>query len=201
MLATRRNAPDTDSAECPAVLLLGILALVAIAIVVAYNGLVRLRLQAVNAWSDVDVQLKRRHDLVPNLVETVKGYAGHERRTLDAVVTARARAMATVGPAERGQAETALGTALRSLFVVAEGYPELRAAASFGQLHRSLVQVEDAIQNARRYYNAVVRDLNTRIEQFPTNLVARAFGFRPREFFALEAPEERAAPAVHLQSA
>jgi LemA protein len=183
------------------VLLLGILVLVAIAIAVAYNGLVRLRLQAENAWSDVDVQLKRRHDLVPNLVEAVKGYAAHERGTLDAVVAARSRAMSTVGPAARGEAETSLGTALRSLFVVAEGYPELRAAASFGQLHRSLVEVEDAIQNARRYYNAVVRDLNTRIEQVPTNLVARGFGFRPREFFALAEPEESAVPAVRLESA
>lgn len=161
----------------------------------AYNSLVRLRVQADAAWSDVDVQLKRRHDLIPNLVETVKGYAGHERGTLEAVTNARSHAMSASGPAERAQAEGQLSQALRSLLMVAEAYPELRASQNFGQLQQTLHGLEDAIQNARRYYNAVVRDLNTKIAQFPSNLVALTFGFKPREFFEI-ADEERAVPKV-----
>ena len=177
--------------------LIGILAVVAIAVVGIYNGLVRLRVQADNAWADIDVQLKRRHDLIPNVVETVKGYASHERQTLEAVIDARNRAVAVQGsgPAERGQAEAGLTTALRGLFALAESYPQLRAAENFGQLQATLAQIEDAIQNARRYYNAVVRDLNTKIQQVPSNIVAGMFGFRTREFF--EIPDaERATPQV-----
>ena len=140
---------------------------VGLAGIAIYNGLVRLRVQADNAWSDIDVQLKRRYDLVPNLVETVKGYAGHERQTLEAVVAARIRAMAAAGPAARAEAEGALTQALRQLFALAEAYPQLRAVESFTQLQASLGEIEAAVQNARRYYNAVVRDLNTRIAQFP----------------------------------
>src|SRR5690606_1883133 len=154
---------------------------------VIYNSLIKLRVQADAAWSDIDVQLKRRYDLVPNLVETVKGYAAHERGTLDAVVEARSRAMMAQGPAEKAAAENALTGTLKSLFALAENYPQLRAVEGFTQLQGSLSQIEDAVQNARRYYNAVVRDLNTKIHQFPSNLVARTFGFRDREFF--EAPE------------
>jgi len=167
-----------------------------VAIVVVYNGLVALRAQANNAWADVDVQLKRRHDLVPNLVEAVKGYAGHEKGALEAVVAARAKAMAGGTPAARGEAETALGQAIRSLVALAEAYPQLRAVESFAALQASLGEIETAVQHARRYYNAVVRDLNTRIEQFPSNLVARRFGFDPREFFELREPAEREAPKV-----
>jgi LemA protein len=162
-----------------------------------YNGLVQLRVRAENAWADINVQLKRRHDLIPNVVETVKGYAAHERQTLEAVVQARSRAVAVenAGPAERAPAEGALTTALRGLFALSESYPQLRAAENFGQLQATLSQIEDAIQNARRYYNAVVRDLNTRIQQFPSNLVAGMFGFTPREFF--EVPDtDRAVPEV-----
>jgi len=150
-----------------------------------YNGLVRLREQAEAAWSDIDVQLKRRYDLVPNLVETVKGYAGHERETLDAVVTARSRAMSAQGPAERAQAEGMLTGALKSLFALSEAYPELRASENFAALQTTLGELEDHIQNARRYYNAVVRDYNTRIAQVPANLVAGPFGFSQREFFEI----------------
>jgi len=173
------------------IVLIGII----IVVFVLYNGLVKLRVMAEGAWADIDVQLKRRYDLVPNLVETVKGYAAHERGTLEAVVEARSRAMSAQGPAAKGQAEGELSGALKSLFALAESYPQLRATENFGQLQGSLSQIEEAIQNARRYYNAVVRDLNTRIQQFPSNLVAMTFGFKPREFF--EAGEgERSAPQV-----
>ena len=171
------------------IVVLVILVLIALAIVAIYNGLVRLRNQADNAWADIDVQLKRRHDLIPNVVETVKGYAGHERQTLEAVVNARSKAVSvqSAGPAERGQAEGTLTTALRGLFALSESYPQLRAAENFGQLQATLAQIEDAIQNARRYYTAVVRDLNTRIQQVPSNIVAGMFGFRTREFFEIPA--------------
>jgi LemA protein len=171
---------------------------VGVAVIFIYNSLVRLRVLSDNAWADIDVQLKRRHDLVPNLVEAVKGAAGYERGTLDAVIAARSRAMATQGPAARGEAEGVLAAALGKLFALAEAYPQLRAVENFGQLQASLSQLEDAIQNARRYYNAVVRDLNTRIQQFPANLVAGAFGFSPREFFQLDADREREVPAVNV---
>jgi LemA protein len=162
-----------------------------------YNGLVRLNVTAGNAWSDIDVQLKRRYDLIPNVVETVKGYAGHERQTFEAVINARSRAVAVqgAGPAERAQAEGALAGALRGLFALAESYPQLRAVETFGQLQATLAQIEEAVQNARRYYNAVVRDLNTRIQQFPSNVIAGMFGFKEREFF--EIPDtEKATPQV-----
>ncbi len=174
---------------------LGILALLIFSVIVIYNALVRLRVQCDNAWADIDVQLKRRYNLIPNLVETVKGYAGHERKTLEAVTDARTRAMAAQGPAAKGAAEGFLTQALKSLFAVAEAYPQLRAVENFTELQGSLNQLEDAIQNARRYYNAVVRDLNIKVAQFPSNLVANAFGFKPREFFETEA-EAREVPRV-----
>ncbi len=178
-----------------------VLAVVVVAVIAIYNGLVRLRAQADNAWADIDVQLKRRYDLVPNLVETVKGYAGHERSTLEAVVSARNRAMTVQGPAAKAEAEGALTQALRQVFALAEAYPQLRAAENFAQLQASLGQIEDAVQNARRYYNAVVRDLNTRIAQFPSNLIAGSFGFTPREFFELSSEAERQAPKVSFETA
>ena len=175
-----------------------ILAIVIVGFVfLLYNSLVKLRVMAEGAWADIDVQLKRRHDLIPNLLETVKGYAAHERETLEAVIDARSRAMTAVGPAAKGQAEGELTGALRSLFALAENYPQLRATENFGMLQGSLGEMEDAIQHARRYYNAVVRDYNTKIQQFPSNLVALSFGFRPREFF--EASEdERSVPQVRF---
>jgi len=177
-------------------IILGVLVLFTVAI---YNSLVRLRVQCDGAWADIDVQLKRRHDLIPNVVETVKGYAGHERQTLDTVVNARSRAMAAQGPAAKAEAEGMLTQALKTLFALAEAYPQLRAVESFTQLQATLGQIEEAVQNARRYYNAVVRDLNTRIQQFPSNLIANLFGFKLREFFELTAPGEREVPRVSFE--
>lgn len=167
-----------------------------VAVVLAYNSLVRLRVRSENAWADIDVQLKRRHDLIPNLVETVRGYAEHERDTLESVVRARDRAVQATGPAEQAEAETGLTRALRQLFALAEDYPELRAVESFTRLQESLNRIEEAIQDARRYYNAVVRDYNTRVQQFPTNVIADAFGFHEREFFEIEDAEVRTVPEV-----
>jgi len=164
--------------------------------ILAYNALARLRLLADNAWSDIDVQLKRRHDLVPSLVATVEGHAGYERETLEGVVRARNDARAASGPSASGKAEAALGTGVKQLMLLAEAYPDLKAAASYLKLQHDLVDLEDHIQNARRYYNAVVRDYNTKIAQFPSNLVAGAFRFGPREFFGIEDDDERTAPVV-----
>jgi LemA protein len=177
-----------------------LLVLLGLAIYVAftYNALARLRLLASNAWSDIDVQLKRRHDLIPGLVAAVKGHAGYERGTLEAVVEARNRAMSAGGPASAGEAEGALAASVRQIFALAEAYPDLKAGESFLSLQRNLSDIEDHIQNARRYYNAVVRDLNTKIAQFPSNLVARSLGFRAREFFGLSDQSEQAAPRVDL---
>jgi LemA protein len=170
--------------------------LLVVIVIGMYNALVRLRVQCDNAWSDIDVQLKRRYDLVPNLVETVKGYAGHEKGTLEAVVKARNSAMAAQGPAAKADAENMLTGALRQIFALAEAYPQLRAVESFTSLQGSLSSLEDTIQNARRYYNAVVRDLNTKIQVFPSSIIAGMFSFKQREFFEVTAPTEREAPKV-----
>ena len=170
----------------------------AVFVILTYNSLARLRLLASNAWADIDVQLKRRHDLIPTLVASVKGHADYEKGTLQAVVEARNRAMSAAGPASAGEAEGALAASVRQIFALAEAYPDLKAAESFLSLQRNLSDIEDDIQNARRYYNAVVRDLNTRIAQFPSNLVASALGFRPRESFGLDDPSERGTPSVDL---
>jgi LemA protein len=177
-------------------LVLGVLVLLVFLLVGLYNSLVRLNVQCDNAWADIDVQLKRRYDLVPNLVESVKGYAAHEKGTLEAVINARNRAMSATGPADKAQAENVLSGALKSLFALAEAYPQLRAVESFTSLQSSLSEIEDTVQNARRYYNAVVRDLNIKIQQFPTNMVAGMLGFRTREFFELTSAAEREAPKV-----
>ena len=178
---------------------LGVLALIVVIVAIMYNSLVRLRETADGAWADVDVQLKRRHDLVPNLVETVKGYASHERGTFEAVVEARSKAMNATGPAAAAEAENMLTGALKSLFALSENYPELRASENFAGLQSTLSSLEDAIQKARRYYNAVVRDYNTKVGQVPTNLVARTFGFREREFFEATGGE-REVPNVDFGS-
>ena len=180
---------------------LALVVLLALALLIAllYNSLARLRLLASNAWADIDVQLKRRHDLIPALVATVKGHAGYEKNTLESVVEARNRAASAGGPAAAGAAEGALAASVRRIFALAEAYPDLKAAESFLSLQRSLTEIEDHIQNARRYYNAVVRDFNTRIAQFPSNLVAGALGFRPREFFGLTDAKEGAPPSVDLE--
>jgi len=164
--------------------------------IASYNGLIRLRLQADGAWSDIEVQLKRRHDLIPNLVETVKGYAAHEQRVFQQVTEARSRAMQATGPADKAAAEGALTGALKSLFAVAENYPQLRANENFLSLQQSLSQVEEALQDSRRYYNAVVRDYNTKATVIPDRLVAQLGGFTPKAFFQLDAAEEAQSPRV-----
>jgi LemA protein len=164
-------------------IILGVLVVIAFVLVGMYNSLVQLRVRCDSAWSDIDVQLKRRHDLIPNLVETVKGYAAHEKGTFEDVTKYRSMAMQATGPADKAAAENQLTGALKSLFAVAENYPQLKASEEFTQLQGSLSQTEDTIQNARRYYNAVVRDLNTKIQSFPTNILAGMFGFQARQFF------------------
>jgi LemA protein len=164
-----------------------------------FNRLVALRNRAGGAWADIDVQLKRRHDLVENLVETVRGYVKHERDTLEGVVRARNQAetaRASGDTKAAASAESALGAQIRSLFALAEAYPHLKADTRFADLHRSLETLETEIQNARRYYNAVVRDFNTSIQSIPDVLFARAFGFKERDFFELEDRAEAAVPRV-----
>jgi LemA protein len=165
-----------------------------------YNRLVALRNRAGGAWSDIDVQLKRRHDLIQSLVETVRGYAKHERDTLDAIVAARSAATVALkdGAEAAAPAESEFAKGIGRLFAVVEAYPDLKADQNFRQLHRSLVEVEEGIQNARRYYNAVVRDLNTRIQSFPDLIVARLARFKERSFFELDAAAERAVPRFDL---
>jgi len=157
--------------------------------IVIYNGLVKSRVQVDGAWADIDVQLKRRHDLIPDIVETVKGYAGHERETLEAVVNARSAAMSAQGPVKQAQAENMLTGALKSLFALSEAYPNLQAAENFKDLQQTLKELETGIQQARRYYNAVVRDYNTKIAQVPSNLIAKAFNFTGRDFFEIDEGE------------
>ena len=166
--------------------------------VLAYNRLVRLRTQWRTAWADIDVQLQRRHDLVPRLVSAVGAYAKHERATLDAVTELRARALATRTPAALGAVESELEQALGRLVAVVEAYPDLKASHNFLQLQRDLVEVEEHLQYARRFFNGAVRDYNTAIERVPDVLVARGFGFAPAEFFQAGA-EEHAAVRVDLQ--
>ena len=178
------------------IIVLVIIVVVIVLLIGLYNGLVQLRVRADSAWSDIDIQLKRRHDLIPNIVETVKGYAAHEKGTFENIAKWRSAAMGATAPDDRAQAENQLTGALRQLFAVAEAYPELKANTQFTQLTQTLQEVEDAIQNARRYYNAVVRDYNTKIQTFPGNVFAGMFGFQPRQFFELTAPAEREVPQV-----
>ncbi len=164
-----------------------------------YNGLVRLRQHVRESWSGIDTELRRRYDLIPNLVETVKGYAAHERQTLERVIEARCQAADSTGtPAQQAQDENLLVGALRQLFVVSEGYPDLKASANFLHLQQELANTEDRIQAARRFYNANVRDLNTRIESVPSNIVAGLFNFQREEFFEIESATMRRPPTVSL---
>jgi LemA protein len=169
--------------------LIGVIVLVCIVLIGMYNSLVQLKVRCDSAWSDIDIQLKRRHDLIPNLVETVKGYAAHEKSTFEDIAKFRSMAMQATGPVDKAAAENQLTGALKSLFAVAENYPQLQASQEFTQLQNSLSQVEDAIQNARRYYNAVVRDLNTKIQSFPTSILAGMYGFQQRQFFEADAAD------------
>jgi LemA protein len=165
------------------IIFLVILVVIAVVLIGMYNSLVQLRVRCDSSWSDIDVQLKRRHDLIPNLVETVKGYAAHEKGTFENIAKFRSQAMQATTPEGKAIAENQLTGALKSLFAVAENYPELKASEQFTQLQGSLSETEDAIQNSRRYYNAVVRDLNTKIQTFPTNILAGMFNFTARQFF------------------
>lgn len=177
---------------------LGIAVVLVLLGITLYNGLVRARLRVDEAWAGIATQLKRRHDLIPNVVETVKGYAAHERGVLDRVTELRSRAMAAATPAEAAQAEGLLTQALRGLYAVAENYPDLKANQSFLALQRTLAETEDLVAGSRQAYNQAVRDLNTRIDAVPTNVVAGIFGFTRREFFELEDPGERAVPPVRF---
>jgi LemA protein len=159
------------------------------------NSIIRMRNQCDEAWSGIDVQLKRRHDLIPNLVESVKGYASHERETFEKVTQARAAAMQASGPAEASKAESQLTAALGGLRVVAEQYPQLRATENFQQLQRNLTELEDEIQASRRIYNSNVQAYNTRIQQFPGSLIAGST-FKPKEFFEITEPGDREVPQV-----
>jgi len=174
------------------VVLLVLLVLAAVAVIAVYNRLVTSRNAVDNAWAQVDVQLTRRHDLVPNLVETVRGYAAHERQTLDSVTAARAAAVSASGPEQQAQAENVLTGALRSLFAVAEAYPDLKAAQNFAQLQGELADTENRIAYSRQYYNDAVLTYNNAVQTVPTNLVAGATGFRTREFFT--APDGERGP-------
>ena len=177
-------------------LLIGLIVVVLLWVAGAYNGLVRLRNQLENAWAQIDVQLKRRHDLIPNLVETVKGYAKHERETFEKVIQARNMAVSAKTVGERAEAENVLTGALKSLFAVAEAYPELKANQNFLALQEELTSTENKISFSRQFYNDSVMTYNTHIEVFPTNFIATMFNFGRREFFEVKAEEEREAPKV-----
>ena len=173
-----------------------ILALVVIGLLwlwAGYNGLIKLKNQSEEAWSDIDVQLKRRYDLIPNLVNTVKGYATHEQGVFENVTKARAAAMGATGLADKAQAENMLSQTLKSLFAVSENYPNLKANENFAKLQDELSDTENKIQASRRFYNGNVRDLNTKIETVPTNIIANWFHFAKREFFQLDESEKAAA--------
>lgn len=171
-------------------ILLAIVAVVAVGIIAIYNGLIRLRNRVDEAWSDISVQLKRRYDLIPNLVSTVKGYAAHEKEVFEKVTEARTRAMGAGTAGDKAQAENMLSGALKSLFAVAEAYPDLKANQNFLELQRELTDTEDKIQAARRFYNGNVRDFNTKIEIFPSNIIAGMLNFTKREFFGIEESEK-----------
>ena len=178
-------------------ILLAVAAAVVLYVIVTYNLLVKLKVRVSEAWSDIEVQMKRRYNLIPNLVETVKGYAKHEAGTLEAVTQARSEAMANQGaPHDQAQSENMLTGALKSLFALAENYPDLKANTNFLDLQQQLAEVEDKIQAARRYYNGSVRDNNTKIDQFPSNIVAKQFGFIKAEFFELEEADSAARQPV-----
>lgn len=180
-------------------IVLVVIGLIIVFVVGLYNRLVTLRQRVREAWADIDVQLKRRWDLIPNLIETVKGYAAHERQTFEAVTKARSDAMAaaqTGSPEQRAQAENALGAALLNLRAVAEAYPQLQAIQEFKDLSENLTATEDKIAFARRFYNGNVRDYNTAIQTVPTNIIAGMFGFTPEQYFELTDPTQREVPKV-----
>jgi LemA protein len=178
------------------IIIVVVIVLLVLFLIGIYNGMVSARNRVDESWSGIDVQLKRRHDLIPNLVETVKGYAAHEKEVFENVTQARAAAMGAQGPAQSAQAEGALTSALGRLFAVAEAYPVLRATENFQQLQGELTNTEDQIAGARRIYNGNVQQYNTKIQTFPAAVFAGMFGFTKREFFELESPADRAVPNV-----
>ncbi|HKH41312.1 MAG TPA: LemA family protein [Solirubrobacterales bacterium] len=178
------------------IIIVALLLLIGLIYVLVRNSLINLEQRVDESWSGIDVQLKRRHDLIPNLVETVKGYATHERETFEKVTQARAAAMQASGPAEAGQAEGQLTAALGGLRVVAEQYPQLRATENFQQLQRQLSELEDEIQASRRIYNSNVQVFNTRIQQFPASIPAKQMGYTEKQYFEITEPSEREAPQV-----
>ncbi len=164
---------------------------IALFIIANYNDLIKLKIRAQEAWSDIDIQLKRRYDLIPNLVETVKGYAAHEQQTLEKVIQARNAAMSAQGIPEKAKAENDLAQSLKSIFALSENYPDLKAAANFKQLQDELVDTENKIQASRRFYNANVRDLNIKIDVFPANIIASMFNFSKMSLFEIQNQTER----------
>lgn len=180
-------------------ILIAVVAVIVLWAIFSYNRLVTLVQRSKEAWADIDVQLKRRYDLIPNLVETVKGYAAHEKGVFENVATARAAAMDANGIEDRGKAENALSNTLKSLFAVAEAYPDLKANQNFLALQQQLTDTEDKIQAARRFYNGNVRDLNTAIARFPSNVIADIFRFEPREFFELGDTDAAAREPVQVK--
>lgn len=183
------------------IIILVVLIVVVLWVIATYNSLVAMRTEIDNAWAQIDVQLKRRYDLIPNLVETVKGYAAHERETLERVIQARNAAMQAQGVAEKAQAENMLTSTLRSIFALAEAYPNLKANENFLALQEELASTENRIAFARQYYNDRVMFYNARIQQFPANVVANTFGFSRRDFFEVEEPQARQAPQVKFTTA
>lgn len=177
-------------------IILAVVIVVVLWLVGVFNGLVRARNRVKEAWSDINVQLRRRHDLIPNLVETVKGYAAHEREVLESVIKARTQAVTAGSLAEKGQAENQLTGALNKLFALAEAYPTLKANENFAKLQDELTDTEDKIQAARRFYNSTSMYYNTKLESFPTNMIGSTFGFTREEYFQLDSAEEAALPKV-----
>jgi len=177
-------------------IIIGVVVILVLWVTAAYNSFIRLVNRAKEAWADIDVQLKRRYDLIPNLVNTVKGYATHEREAFENVTKARAAAMGAGNLADKGKAENMLTGALKSLFAIAEAYPDLKANENFLELQRELSDTENKIQAARRFYNGNVRDLNTKIQSFPANIIASMFSFKVLEFFELEEGAEAKEPVA-----
>jgi LemA protein len=171
-------------------IIIAVIVVIVIALIAMYNGLVRANVRVDEAWSDITVQLKRRADLIPNLVNTVKGYATHEKGVFEQVTEARAQTLSAQSPAEAGKAENQFQAALKSLFAVAEAYPDLKASDNFKELQAELVDTEDKIQASRRFYNGSARDLNTKIKVFPTNIFASMMGFKIRQFFEVDEAEQ-----------
>ncbi|MCP6718362.1 MAG: LemA family protein [Patescibacteria group bacterium] len=177
-------------------IILAILAVIFVLVVGIYNSLVKFKNRAQEAWADIDIQLKRRYNLIPNLVETVKGYASHEKEIFTKIADARAKAMGAKDIKEKGQAENMLSETLKSLFAVSEDYPDLKASQNFLELQRELRDTEDKVQASRRFYNGNVRDLNIKLETFPANLIVGILGFKKMDLFELIEPEKREAPQV-----